>query len=326
MSGFKSWIAFGLESSFGSGATPTQKLEIINFNVPPKIGMIPDPSLYNARSRRALNQGSLYYRGTVTSRLNYEGMILPLRCVLWGYSSAVVETGVRDHTINEGTIAESLEIQASIGNLPTGKVFRFLGVRLLNFSTRWTAGNGPEGMGQITFDVWSKEAFSDYTPTGTPTFPAVLPVLHHQAITVDDGTADTGVNLRVRAIEFSLDAPHDEENMFMGSINPDEPSPSDFLVPTWRITQVFKTKTAFEAAKAFTNGSPRLVFQDPTTIGVSSKREFEIRSEQARLKEYSDPVEGYGAIIATATWEAFQDPTDASAVVLRFRTTEPALP
>lgn len=326
MSGRKSWMAIGKESSFGGGATPTQKLEVINFSVPPRIGVIPDPSLYDARSRRALIQGSLHYRGTATVRLNYEGDLELFRGVLWGYSSAVVETGVRDHTIKEGTTPTSYEIQAKIGDVPAGKVFRFIGVRLLNFSLKWTAGDGPEAMGQATVDIWSKDMTTDYTPTGTPAFPAVLPVIHHQAITVDDGTADSGANLKVKSIELSFESPHEENNAVIGALNPEEPVGSDFVVPTWRITQIFKTKTAFDAARSFTDGSPRFVFQDPTTIGISSKREFELRSEKAKLREYSPPVESFGQIIATASWEAYNDPTDASAVVLRIRNTEAALP
>jgi hypothetical protein len=322
--GRESWIAIGKENSFGGGATPTQKLEVINFSVPPKIGMIPDPSLYSARSRRALYQGGLYFRGTFTVRLNYEGEMELFRAVLWGYANALVETGVRDHTFKEGTTPPSYEIQASIGDISAGKVFRYLGGRLLNFSLKWTAGNGAEGMGQATFDLWSKDCTSDYTPTGTPAFPAIFPVLHHQAVVVDDGTADG--NLRLRSIELSFEAPHDEENFYVGAVNPDEPLPSDFVVPTWRLTQLFKTKTAFEAAKAFTNGSPLIKFQHPTTIGAASKREFQIRSEKANLKEWSSPIEGYGVIIATSTWEAYQDATDASAVVVSFRNTEAALP
>lgn len=327
MSGRKSWIAISApEASFGGGGTPLQKLEVINFSLPIQQGMIPDPSLYNARSRRALYQGGYYYRGTFTVRTNYEGNLELWRAILRGYASALVETGVRDHTIKEGALEPSYEIQASVGDLPVGKVFRYVGALLLAANTTWTAGNGPEGMGQTTFDVWSKDCTSDFTPTGTPAFPATLPVLHHEAITVDDGTADTGANLRVKSVGISFEQPNDEEDYFIGSKNPDKPSPTDFFVPKWRFTQVFLTRTAFEAAKNFTNGTPRLVFQHPTTIGASSKRELEIRSEKAVLETYESPVESYGKIIATAVWQAYYDPTDLSAIVMRFRNTESALP
>lgn len=329
MAGRDSWFALSApEASFGGGATPVTKLEVINFVLPPKPGLIPDPSLYTGRSRRALYQGGYYYRGNVTLRLNYEGNTELWRAVLRGYSSALVETGVRDHTVKEGSLEPSYEAQASVGNIPTGKVFKYVGVIFMNASLSLSPANGPEGMAQVNFDLWSKECTPDSTPTGTPAFPSPLPVLWRHALTIDDGTADAAASVRIKSITVTFDQPHDEEDFVIApsTPNPDRPEPTDFLTVRYRITQTFKTKTLFEAAKNFTNGSPNFVFQDPTTIGTTSKREFQVRSEKAVLEEYTPPVEGYGKIVTTAVWQAYQDPTDVSSVVMRFRNTESALP
>ena len=72
-------------------------------------------------------------------------------------------------------------------------------------------------------------------------------------------------------------------------------------------------------------GSPQLIFQHPTLIGSTSKREFEVRANKANLVEFSAPVEGYGVILSTATWEAWYDTGDTSAMVVRTKNALSAL-
>jgi hypothetical protein len=129
---------------------------------------------------------------------------------------------------------------------------------------------------------------------------------------------------RVRAFEFSLENPHDEQRYFLGSINPDEPLRSDFIKTSYKFTKEFATINDYAVAAAFTNGSPSLVFQHPGNIGVApSHREFEVHSNAAQLTSYSNPVEGYGVIVSTATWEAYYDATtDLASYVIRVRSGE----
>jgi hypothetical protein len=188
------------------------------------------------------------------------------------------------------------------------------------------AGTGDDAMLRARFSVLGKDYISNQTPTAALAFPALFPVLYHQAITVDDGTADGAASIRVRSFEVSLENPHTEDRFYLSSLTMDEPVRQDFLTARWRIEQEFTTLTQWDAARAFTNGSPQFIFQHPTTIGAASKREFELRSNKAQLVEMSAPVSNYGILLSTATWEAYQDTGDASALVARFRNTEVALP
>ncbi len=154
-------------------------------------------------------------------------------------------------------------------------------------------------------------------------YPSVLPVLFHQASTVDDGITTSGS--RVRALEVTLEQPHVEDRFYLGSLNPDEALRNDFLVATLKVTQEFATKAQFDAARAFTQGSPQFKFVHTSALTGGFFREFELRANSANITDFSAPVEGYGILISTVTWRAFQDPTDLSAVVARIRNGQTAL-
>lgn len=326
--GHKSYLQIGpKESTYGTYIAPTSKLELISWDVEPDIGIIQDPSLYSQQSRRAIYQGAYLARGTFKVRLNYEGLLELFRGLFGTYPTpTVVETGVRDHFFKEGATLNSYSPEVIIGDVPTNKCFRLLGTKLISARIAGRAGQGVDAMLTAEFTVLAKDYISNQTPTGSLNFPALFPVLYHQGITMDDGTADAAASVRIRSFEVSLDQPHTDDRFYLGSVTIDEPVRQDFLTARWRFEQEFTTLTQWDAARAFTVGSPQLVFQHPTTIGVSSKREFELRSNKAQLVEMSAPVSDYGIVLSTATWEAFFDVTDSSALLARFRNTEAALP
>jgi len=396
--GSLSYIQIVPEAAYGYG-TPaaTQKLEIVSANISPVIGVIQDPSLYNAQSRRGIFQGGQLWRGSFTFRMNYAGLLEFLRGSFGTYTSPTVEAGVLDHTFKEGSTLKTYRIEMIEGNVSNTKCQTLVGAKFTGITVKGTAGTGNDAMIMLEVTVIAKDKLVDQTPTGALSFPSVLPVLFHQNITTSDGTIDGGVNsvsvvncsasssttltraagnfttdgvragmgisgtgipanttvvsvgtttlvmsaaggagasltmvfltaLRVRSFEVSLDSPHTEDRFYMGALNIDEPLRSDFIVARWRLTQEFANVNLLNAAKAFTTGAPKIIFQHGTTIGAASKREFELRSGSANLVEFSAPIEGYGVIIATSTWEAWLDGTDASALVARVRNTETALP
>lgn len=155
--------------------------------------------------------------------------------------------------------------------------------------------------------------------------PALLPVLYHQATIADDGTTDVAADVRIRSFEVSLENPHAEDRFYIGALNVDEPLRSDFLTARWKFTQEFNTRVAFDAARAFTNGSPQLLFRNSSVdlSGSGHYREFELRSNAANVVEFGAPVDGYGIIIASTTWEAYYNATDATALLARFRNSIP---
>lgn len=322
--GFKSLCQIGKEVAFGGGATPSAKFEIASFNVAPGVGMIQDPSLRDAVSRRGLYAGGLVYKGSLTVRCNYIGMLELFRACFGGYTATTVETGVRDHTFRETGTLPSYQIEVVLGDVPIGRCFRLVGAKLFNLTLRGTAGTGNDAMMMAEFSILAKSMVSDQAITGSLSFPAsVMPVLYHQAITVDNGTVDA--TPAVRSFEVSFEQPHAEDRYYLGAQNILEPLRQDFVTARWRITEEFATKLAWDAAAAFTLGSPRLVFRHPTLIGATAYSEFEVRSNQANLEDLSIPIEGFGVLLSTATWQAFYDGTDLSSLLVRVRNTDAAL-
>jgi hypothetical protein len=325
--GFKSYIQLAPETTYGTAVAATSKLELIEATISPVIGVILDPSLYNKQSRRALYLGGLLFKGTIKVRLNFEGMLELLRGVTGTYTFPTVggETVIRDHTFKEGATLKTYTIELIEGDVATGKCQRLVGATLTDLQLAWTAGVGVDAMGVATFTVVAKDKVSGVTPTAALNFPAIFPVLFHQAITTDDGITIDATN-RLRSFEVMLSNPHDEARFYLGAVNIDQPVRNDFIKPTMKFTQEFQTAGQFDAARAFTAVSPQVVFQHPTTIGVASKREFEVRMNSAQVTSFSVPVTGYGVLISTCEIEGFQDPTDASAMVIRVRSGDAGLP
>lgn len=321
-------VRIGKQTDYDTAAAATTRLELIREAIEPVRGTIPDPSLYNARSRRGIYPGSFKARGPVVLRANYEGLEEIFRAVFGddGYSATLVggETIVRDHEFIEGNPLNPLTMQFIKGEAGATTSRRLVGGIPASIRVSGAAGDGQEAMVRVELQMVGKDLEPGAALTGSLSFPPVLPVLmNEQLITVDNGVVDTGVHLR--SFEFLLDNILDENRNYGGSSNVLEPIPNDFMNVTMRMELEFDTEDLFEACRDAAAGSPRLVWQHPTTIGVGSKREFELRCGSAILPTYSDPTEGVGVMISTATWEAWHDTADASAAVARFRNLVAAL-
>lgn len=154
--------------------------------------------------------------------------------------------------------------------------------------------------------------------TFTPTAPATAPVLCHQATIVDNGVATSGVALR--NAEISIQSNLTEDRFYAGSANIDEPLRGDFLTSSMRLGMEFNAIAGFDAAKAFTTGSPELKFSD----GAGNPSTFTFRMSEASQTEYGNPVEGYGVIMQNMMWEGWRSSSnaDTSAMLIQVENTE----
>jgi hypothetical protein len=203
--GFKSYIAIGKETTFGVAATVTQKFEMASWSVAPVVGSIPDPSLYSGQSRRGVFESGKSYRGTFVVRLVYDGLLELFRAVHGsGVSGAPITGSTRDHTFKEAAALPSYTIEAIVGDIPTGKCFQLLGAKFMAATVRSTAGQGTDAMVQAEFTVIAKDMISNATPTNPGSFPALLPVLFHQASQIDDGVSTMSVVKGVMSFPASV--------------------------------------------------------------------------------------------------------------------------
>lgn len=156
-------------------------------------------------------------------------------------------------------------------------------------------------------------------------YPGLLPILGKQVVTLNNGvdswTYPSGAG-RVRSCKVTIENPL-EERPYLGSVQPDTPLPGDFYKVTWEFEEEYQTLKAYQAARLYTDTSPRIKLQDSATIGSTSKRELEIFSTSCRCK-YSNPIERYGVVLAKSTHQAYYNTTDASQIVVRFRNLDAA--
>lgn len=142
------------------------------------------------------------------------------------------------------------------------------------------------------------------------------------------GLTATGYQqLRALSFEFSVDQPHVEDRLYIGSTLIADPVRNGPPVATLRIEQEYVTRTQFDMRRATTPGSPMLLFRSGTPFGTSPEtyREFEVRLGTAYLSELSDPIEGPTVIKSTATWRGVYDATDAAVAAIRLRNQMAAL-
>lgn len=325
--GHKSTIQIGKETTWGTAASVVWPVAILGNTLELEAPPIPDTQLHGNPWPRTMYQGPRRARGEISSQMMFEGMMEFLRGSFGAYSNTLVETGVRDHTFKIGSLLNGYTIESVVGGIPTGKVFQNLGSKFNRLTLRATAAQGPEAIVTMAVDVIGKDRVENVNASGL-TFGEIFPVKFDLATVVDDGTADPASSVRVRSFTFTLENNLADDRFYHGSLFIDEPVRSGHVRAIFEFQQEFQTLTQYSAHRALTIGSPRMQFQHPTTIGAASKREFEIRANQAYLEKVSLPVEGPNAIIATSTWVATFDGVDTSEnspVVCRVRNTEPAL-
>lgn len=310
--GNKSYLQMGVETTYGTAVAAAAKVEIISANIDPVVGTIPDPSLYSGQSRRGFYQGGLFYQGKILIRSNYGGGATGcLGRLIKAAMGTVATTGAGPfvHTYKEAAQPPSLTLELGEGDIPAGTVKRAIGCIVTGMTVRATAGQGEDAMVQFEFPIVAKTVTLGFTPTAALAFPTISPMLFHQSgVITDDGSGDTQANQRVRSFEMTLTNNYALDRFYFGSLTPDQPIRNDFLSARWAFTSEFQGTPAIARAIAFTTTAPKVKFTSGADI-------FELRSNSAKIVEYGNPVEGYGAVLMKITHEAFQDATDLSALV-----------
>src|SRR3990172_7347685 len=243
--GHKSYVQIIKEAAYGTALAATAKFECISFDIAPIIGTIEDASLYNQQSRRALYQGGLLYRGTIVVRLNYEGLIRLFEGVFGSaVKSGPTESVVYTYTCKEAAGLPSYTIELIEGDIPATKCQQVVGAKFTSITVRGSAGQGNEGMLTAEIGVLAKDKVSNVTPASL-SFPAIFPVLFHQAITADEGSDSAAADIRVRSFEVTLENALAEDPFYFTSVNIEEPVRDNFLEARFRIEQEFVNITLF---------------------------------------------------------------------------------
>ncbi len=307
--GHKSYLQWAREATWGTAVASTRRGGLIESTPTLQTGVILDPTLDNSVSRTAQYQGRRRVRARIRTRLDYESYGL-FWDSLFGTASfgslgaSTTGAGPYVHTLTEKSILNSLAIQAIEGDIPTGKCSVLEGAKFTGVRISGEQGDGERGLCYCEWDVTAEDYAEDQTPTGALTALTAVPVLTQEATTQDDGTADT---VKLRSFEITIRNPVEEEGA-LGQVQIEEPFRNDFLEIKAVFRKIYKTKTLHAAARAFTVGSPKLVFGSAATKRIT----FDIGT--ANIEVYQHPVRGYGVVLQEVTWNAIKDVTNASAL------------
>jgi hypothetical protein len=265
--GHKGFIQLGKETVYGTAVTTTVKLELIDEKLKLNRVKIDDQSLTGNLSRRAPYEGPRWITGSFIVRANFEGMLEIFRGVFGSFTApAPFDTPARDQTFKEFLTLPSYTLEVNKGDIPAGKCFRYLGCKFISLNVKGVAGTGTDAIVTFEVGVIGQDMLSNQTPASL-SFPATFPVKFDHDVFVDDGTTDVPPNVRIRNFEIMFDNPHTaEERLYMGSLLIDEPLRKDWLACTWKFTEEFFTRTAYDAYKAGTLLGPRIIFRHPTFL------------------------------------------------------------
>lgn len=335
--GHKSTLRIAKESSYGVAATTaTAKYDVVNFSIDPNQSVMEDPNVNtDGGSPRDILQGLQFYTGSFRIALGYEGFEEMLRFLMPTYSSAVVDTVV-DHTYKEINDAPGYTFEHSMGDIPTGKVTRLLGVLCTGYRFNIQGAQGDGGLLILDVDFAAATLADDQTGMGgTPTVDNILKVPFHQLDrTLSAGDLLDGSGLAENVIfprGLSLDAsfPHEPQRQYLGSVNADSPvrnGPYSFRIEVdyeWDSDNWPLVDKMFQ--NTIDSGGLKFLFRHGTGIGGSSFREIEITAANPTPAGAPREVPGPGAITFRTSFVCAFDATALSAVVIRNRSNTVAL-
>jgi hypothetical protein len=288
--------------------------EIISLSIEPVITTIPDPSLYSGVSTRAFYAGGVSWQGTLKVRANYLGTA---QSILLG---GVLGTNTAGAITESSTQAYLSFIFLRGGMEDTPLYERLSNICMTGFSFKCAAGTGAEGMGTFEFSFIASTYTSGLAAlTGDlPTAPATSPVLFRQAnkTTWCDGLRDAvgagAIAYRPKAIEIDYRVPLEPSNFIMTSATSLEPARTGLNTCTVKFEESLMSVTPIVAASTGAANSYKLCV--PFVSGATSIIFEAGSSASARVAAYSGPVEGYGEVRESITWNCGYNATEVGAL------------
>lgn len=311
--GYKSSILLGKETTYGVAATAADAhLELLGFSLNKNPSVIEDPSMTATQlSRRFIGQGGSFVSGSFSVRLNYEEHEHLWRLLL----GTITKTGASppyNYEMLESSDAtlRSATLDVSWGNVPTGKVNRFIGVFLTGFRLSGTAGGGDSAMLRVECDFVAKSLTPNTTPMTTTGFAEPHGILYHQmqvgAAEFKDGSGGTPTDIMLKSFNLSVTVPHDTERFYFSSVNADFPVRNGPLDATIELEEEWNGTTLIDAISAGSVTALRFLFDD------GGGRTLDINAGAPTTSLYSSDITGFGSIIQRAGYRLAYASGDSS--------------
>lgn len=302
--GFKKYIQIGLESVWGTGVAATRKLGIVSESFSPEIALISSQTMDGEVTVPDAYVVREMARGTIVFELNYEGQLLVFDW-LFGTGTFGTKGGVTTgagptytHTFNPGVTLNSYTIEV-FKDIPSGKCHKLVGAKVSGWRIRGEAGAGDGAILKLEVDVVAKSITSNATPTAALSITTRIPALYHQATTVDEGTADSASDVRIKSFDLAVASSLHEDRDYLSASTPDQFLRSERISTTLSLTKELQTRTMLDAIKAGTPGAPNLVF-------TSGTKSINISIGTAKLEDYKENQNGFGIETISASWRALR--------------------
>ena len=325
--GYESLLQIGREATWNTAVAATHKFGIIELEVTPRHGTYMGRTLASSISKPAMYQGAVSYEVRALMTLSYDYLMLFFDGVMgtatFGANGGTTTgAGPYTHTWLEKSLLNSYTLECVEGNRgaagATGKCNRYYGAKIKSIKIHGEAV--PTEGSACTLEVVfvAPSVTVGFTTTASLVLATESPAYFYHATTVDDGTGDGFVagpttNIIMKNFDITVDNVVAERYM-IGLASMFEPQRNGFVSVQVNVVKELQTTAMLSAAAAFTQGSPKLVF-DNAGSGAAN-RQFTFDVGKAYITNYRNPIRGPEIVEQTATWEAIYDSGNASALKL----------
>lgn len=305
-----SYAQVGIEPAWGTEKTSNmKKFPLKNYGVIPKLDFFKSDMQVGAAGAPALYNGAVINDGSFAAELTYNGLDW-FWYMLLGAKSVSGDGALTAYTkiFTPATTQPSATIQKSLGNIPAGKVYTDLGVKVKSAELAFDAA---AGIGQVTGELTSKKekgtsGGDTATSSGLTTITAVPTQLAAEATIWNPAAAsDTGFCVLGGRIRWDRQLP--KGPVCLGSATPREGKANKTMIVSATLRVLFDSDAIYELFKAYGDRTTfRLKWVGPATgIGTDFYLN-DFRINRCRIIQALPPIDtGADDVIADVTVEGF---------------------
>lgn len=293
-SGVDSWASVVEEATYGTSPGAGESyFELVSEDLGMEIPLKYRKSLRGV-SHQTTFQGNKVVGGSLTVEALYEGFLLFLKHAMGDYAFTI-DTPVAGANQHVFTLADALPIglsvEASKGDIPTGKVFLYQGGKVDELSFALTE----EELLALTIGMIFQTETGNTTASGTPSYPGDHPVLWHHSGTITlAGTA--AIDFKAANVKLQNMLSRDR---FLMNQTIRSPKRTGRRPVTGDVTIEFDDLTLYDKFVAGTKGAFELMFTSEEFITGTTPYSLKIECPNVQLESVSPAVGGEGVIEVT---------------------------
>lgn len=308
--GRDSWGSIVEEVTYGtSPGTGETYFEIISESLKQEIDIKSRRSLRGVSDRKT-TLGNKVVGGDLALDLNFEGLGLLLKHAMGGYAFAADTpvAGANTHTFTlSDTLPTGLSIEISKGNIPSGDVFLYQGVKVNTLEFDLT----PDEIIQLTCGLIAQTETADGAASGSPTYPSDLPVEWRYAGSL---TLAGETTLDFEAGKIALD--NMLRRRFLMHDTTREPDRDGRRKVTGEAVVEFEDLALYNKYVAGTTGTLALTYTSDEFVTGATPYSMAITMPKIQLTGLPPEVSGEGPITITWPFLSLHDGTSTDALTI----------